>query len=148
MFQVEPTLKQPVTLQVSLPSENLALIARVDVEVLEMMLLLLKSLGMVAVAVSVAVAVVPTVMLKVYRDLPPVEDSVVLQVTLRASLRLLVLVVLVGHPVDLRAVPRHRLIRLVTVVAAVLTASHRLDHLAGQVVPDLLASRKRHPTAT
>ena len=113
----------------------------VDVEVLVMMLLLLRSLGMVVVAV------VPTVMLTVNRGLPPVEDSVVLQVTLRASLRLLVLVVLVGHPVDLRAMPRHLLVRLVTVVAAVLTANHRLGHLVEQAVPDRLASLMHRPRA-
>jgi hypothetical protein len=96
----------------------------------------------------VVVAVVPTVMLTVYRDLPPVEESVVLRVTLRASLCLLVLVVLVGQPVDLRATPRHLLVRLVTVVAAVLTANHRLDHLVEQVVPERLASLKHHPTVT
>jgi hypothetical protein len=72
LFQAEPTPKQPVTLQASLPSEDLAVIARVDVEVLVMMLLLLKSLGMVVVAV------VPTIMLTSHWDLPPVEDSVVL----------------------------------------------------------------------
>lgn len=138
LFQAEPTLKQPVTLQASLPSENLALNARVDVEVLVMMLLLLKSLEMVVVEV------VSTIMLTVYRDLHPV----VLQVTLTASLRLLVLVVLVGHPVDLRAMPRHLLVRLVTVVEAVLTASHRLGHLVDQAVPDLLASLVHRPAAT
>jgi hypothetical protein len=88
LFQAEPTLNQPVTLQVNLPLEKLAVIIRVDLEVLEMMLLLLKSLEMV-----VAAAVVSTIRLTIYLDLHPVEGSVVQKVTLRASLRLLLLVV-------------------------------------------------------
>jgi hypothetical protein len=44
--------------------------------------------------------------------------------------------------------PHHLLVPSVTVLAAVLTANHRLSLLVEQAVPDRPASLKHHPTVT
>jgi hypothetical protein len=134
---------QLVILQAILVVENLEVVFREDSEILVMMPLFFKSLGVAAV-VLVAVPTVSHILV-----LQTTEVSVVLQVSLRASLHLLlILVVMVAHPVALRVVLPRLLTRLVLVAVAALKVSHLLIHLVDQVVPDLPVNPVHHPVVT
>jgi hypothetical protein len=139
---VEAILKQRAMPQVNLVVHNLVVVFRVDLEVLAMKQLLLKSLE------EAVVVLVLTAILTVILDLHSLEASAVLQVSHRARLRLfLPLAVLADHPVDLGAV-RHRLrARPMLVAVAILKASLLPIRLMEVVVPVLQASPRHHPIA-